>query len=179
MKKFLALLLIFVLACSVATSFAEETTASESKFETVLLKKGSLLLKEWIDCCQVRPSRSPFSMTFQRARVIDIETGEKFYALRLEYVYSNSSAIGVMDADEIDGAIATLEYIKNHIYELKDYSEVIYTASSGVEVGGYHTDALNEVFIKLNSNDIFRFDMQSIDELINAFKGVRVTFALR
>ena len=105
MKKFLALLLIFVLACSVATSFAEETTASESKFETVLLKKGSLLLKEWIDCCQVRPSRSPFSMTFQRARVIDIETGEKFYALRLEYVYSNSSAIGVMDADEIDGAV--------------------------------------------------------------------------
>lgn len=177
MKKFLALLLIFVLACSVATSFAEETTVSESNFETVLLKKGSLLLKEWIDYCEIVPSYDIYPMIFQTARVVDIETGEEFYALRIEYSDYNRSVFGVMDADEIDGAIATLEYVKKHIYELKDYSEVTYTASSGVKVGGYHTGVRDKAFIQLNSNQTYSFDMESIDELINAFKGVKATFA--
>lgn len=177
MKKFLAMLLVLVLVCSVATSFAEETSASESKFETVLLKKGSLLLKEWVDYCEIVPSYDIYPMIFQTARVVDIETGEEFYALRIEHSDSYRTVFGVMDADEIDGAITTLEYVKKHIYELKDYSEVTYTASSGVKVGGYHTGVLNKAFIQINSNETCRFDVQSIDELINAFKGVKATFA--
>ena len=176
MKKFLALFLVLILACAAATSFAEETTVSESKFETVLLKKGSLLLKEWIDYCEIVPSYASYPMIFQTARVVDIETGEEFYALRIKYSDYNRTVFGVMDADEIDGAIATLEYVKKHIYELKDYSEVTYTASSGVKVG-YHNGVWDEAFIQLNSNQTYSFDMESIDELINAFKGVKATFA--
>ncbi|MCI7028188.1 MAG: hypothetical protein MR914_09060 [Clostridiales bacterium] len=175
MKKFLALLLVLVLACSVATSFAEETTASESKFEAVLLKEGSLFLKEWVDYCEIDLSDTYVRIMFQTARVVDIETGKEYHALRMDYGYGK--VIGVMDADEIDGAITTLEYVKNHIYELKDYSEVVYTAAGGVEVGGYHKGKENVVFIRFNSKVPYTFDAKFVDELINAFKGVKATFA--
>lgn len=198
MKKLLGWLLILMLAFSLVTAMAEdveegqetqeETTSSE--FEQVLLKKGTLLKKEFIDCCLFQEddwytdnSMKAYSDTLnlQSACLTDIETGNKFYALRITGYYYNSQydngeAVGVMDADEIDGAISTLEYIKDHIDELIDYSEIEYTANSGMSIGAYHSDSDEKLFIKINSKATKFYDISAIDELIAAFTQVKDTF---
>lgn len=92
--------------------FKDEFAESESEFEKVLLKKGSLIVKEFKDCC-----------VFEKDENFDDE-------------YDCGKAIDVMDADEIDGAIKTLEYIKQSIDKMEDYTEVVYEASRGVFVPG-------------------------------------------
>ncbi len=176
MKKLIALLLAVVLACALVPAFSEavEEVASqeESQFERVLLKKGTLILKEFITYGKVK------DMTFQTACLTDVETGSKYYALRITTSYYNSKydygeAVGVMDADEIDGAIQTLEYIKAHISELKDYTEVVYRASSGMEVGAYHSNTSEKIYIKLSSKATNFYDLSDIDTIIKGFKGVQ------
>lgn len=115
--------------------FKDEFAESESEFEKVLLKKGSLIVKEFKDCCVFE------NLTIEAASVLDMETGRKVYAARITTGYWNSQydygeAIDVMDADEIDGAIKTLEYIKQSIDKMEDYTEVVYEASRGVFVPG-------------------------------------------
>ena len=56
MKKLLAIVLVLVLSCCAFASLAEETeqtneAESGSKFESVMLKKGTLIVKEFLDCC--------------------------------------------------------------------------------------------------------------------------------
>lgn len=179
MKKLFGVLLALVLSCSMVTAFAEAAAETESEFQRVLLKKGSLIIKEFIDYGEVE------GMVFQTACLTDVETGEKFYALRIETSYYNSKydngiAVGVMDADEIDDAIATLEYVKEHITEMKDYSEIVYEATSGMQVGAFHSDISspsNQVFIKVSSDSTKFFDVSKIDTLIKAFQGVQATFS--
>lgn len=183
MKKLFAWVLVLSLLLSGVSVLAEaaetveeqDTSSSESEFERVLLKKGSLIIKEFIDYGKVE------DMTFQSASILDVETGEKVYALRITTSYYSSKydygdAVGVMDADEIDGAISTLEYIKAHVKELKDYSEIEYTASSGMEVGAYHSSTSSKVYIKVNNKATNFYDLNKIDTLITAFKGVKKTF---
>ena len=119
-------------------------------------------------------------MKFQTASILDVETGVKVYALRITTGYYNSKyaygeAVGVMDADEIDGAIQTLKYIKQNIGKLKDYSEVVYTASSGMEVGAYHSSTGESIYVKVNSNATKFYSVNKIDSLITAFEKVRNT----
>lgn len=80
-----------------------------------------------------------------------------------------------MDADEIDGAIQTLKYIQQNINSLKDYSEVVYKASSGMEVGAYHSSTDSKIFVKVNSNATKFYTVDKIDSLIAAFEQVSAT----
>ena len=194
MKRIMSLLLAVLLALSIIPAMAEEPVEAEeessSKFEQVLLKKGSLIVKEFIDCgyfekdeyIDYSTSSELFGFTdtlkFQTASLLDVETGVKVYALRIStgyYAskYSYGEAVGVMDADEIDGAIQTLQYIKQHINELKDYSEVIYTASSGMAVGAYASSSGNKLFVKVNSNATKFYEVSKIDSLISSFEDVQ------
>ena len=200
MKRILVLLLTLALCCSAFSVFAEEAeqtpveTEPTSKFEQVLLKKGSLIVKEFIDCgyfekdeyIDYSTTSELFGFTdtlkFQKASLLDVETGAKVFALRITTGYYASKynygeAVGVMDADEIDGAIQTLQYVKQHIGELKDYSEVIYTASSGMAVGAYHSSSGSKIFVKVNSNATKFYDVGKIDSLIESFNTVKATLA--
>ena len=176
--------------CSLSVVFAEETEEVEdtSKFEQVLLKKGSLIVKEFVFCCYfeeddyIKKSSPAWTnaMEFQTASLLDMETGEKVYALRVRTGYYNSDydkgeAIGVMDADEIDGAIQTLRYIKANIDSLKDYSEITYTASSGMEVGAYYSSKGKSLYVQVNSRATKFYDVSKIDSLIAAFEKVKAT----
>lgn len=193
MKKFLALLMVLVLSCFMMTAFAETIAETESEFEKVLLKKGSLIVKEFTDCCLFEKdeyfnyshSSELFGFTdtlqFQTASILDIETGVKIYALRITTgyygsKYSYGEAIGVMDADEIDGAIKTLRYIQQNISKMNDYSEVVYQASSGMEVGAYHSSDESKIYVKVNSNATKFYSVDKIDSLIEAFEKVSSTF---
>ena len=192
MKKLVAILMIMVMSFTMLSAFAETVTEPESEFEKVLLKKGTLIVKEFIDCgvferdkyFDYGSSDEYFGLTktlkFQTASILDVETGVKVYALRITTGYYNSKyaygeAVGVMDADEIDGAIQTLKYIKQNIAKLKDYSEVVYTASSGMEVGAYHSSTGEMIYVKVNSNATKFYSVDKIDSLITAFEKVRNT----
>ncbi len=198
MKKLVALTLSLLLlaTCFSISAFAEEagteTTETESKFEQVMLKKGNLIVKEFIDCCMFEKDEyfdsshtsKWFGFTdtlqFQTASILDVETGIKVYALRIttgyyKSDYSYGEAVGVMDADEIDGAIQALKYIKQHANELKDYSEVVYTASSGMEVGAYHNSSESRIYVQVNSNASKFYSLDKVDSLIQAFETVSAT----
>ena len=198
MKKLLAIVLVLVLSCCAFASLAEETeqtneAESGSKFESVMLKKGTLIVKEFLDCCTFEEDEyftnyarisELFGFTdtlkFQTASILDVETGVKLYALRISTGYYSSQysygeAVGVMDADEIDGAIQTLKYIQQNINSLKDYSEVVYKASSGMEVGAYHSSTDSKIFVKVNSNATKFYTVDKIDSLIAAFEQVSAT----
>ena len=192
MKKLVAILMILIMSFTMLSAFAETVTEPESEFEKVLLKKGTLIVKEFIDCgvfekdkyFDYGSSDEMFGFTktlkFQTASILDVETGTKVYALRITTGYYNSKyaygeAVGVMDADEIDGAIQTLKYIKQNIGKLKDYSEVVYTASSGMEVGAYHSSTGESIYVKVNSNATKFYSVNKIDSLITAFEKVRNT----
>ncbi len=184
MKKLILTLFILVVAISLAgcapvekkdVAESVENAETESQFERVLLKKGSLILKEFIDYGKVE------DIELQSACLTDLETGSKYYALRATTSYYNSKydygdAVGILDSAEIDGAISTLEYIKAHVKELKDYSEVVYKANSGMEIGAYHSSNKNQLYIKLDSNATEFYSVYSIDKFITAFKGVKAMF---
>ena len=185
MKKIIVFLLVLLMLGS-AYSVIAEVVDEGSKFESVMLKKGTLIVKEFIDCCVFEEDEyfsqdymKSFSdaLQFQTASVLDVETGTKVYALRMtagyyKSDYDNGETVGVLDADEIDGAIKTLEYIKSHQSELKDYSEVIYTASSGMEIGAYHSGAENKLFVKVSPKATKFYSITKIDNLIQALQTV-------
>ena len=50
MKKLVAILMILIMSFTMLSAFAETVTEPESEFEKVLLKKGTLIVKEFIDC---------------------------------------------------------------------------------------------------------------------------------
>lgn len=194
MKKFFALLMVLVLSCSMVTAFAEtveNVEETESEFERVLLKKGSLIVKEFTDCCVFEKDNYTDNdlgyyyftnaLTFETASVLDVETGVKVYALRIttgyyDSKYSKGEAVGVMDADEIDGAIQTLRYIQQNLSNMNDYSEVVYKASSGMEVGAYYSATESKIYVKVNSNATKFYSVDKIDDLIEAFEKVSATF---
>lgn len=191
MKKCVALLMVLMIILTVFSGCAAGTAddVSGSKFEQVLLKKGSLIVKEFIDCGYFHKDRNfrqgastmsgyTDTLAFEMASLLDINTGKKVYALRIRTgywlsQYNYGESVGIMDADEIDGAIKTLQYIKKNISSLKDYSEIIYTASSGMQVGAYHSTTKNQLFVKVDSNATKFYDISEIDSLIESFQSVQ------
>ncbi|MBE5807832.1 MAG: hypothetical protein E7317_05780 [Clostridiales bacterium] len=198
MKKLFSLLLVLMLVFSslpVVAEVVEEVEGVEeaeagTKFEKVLLKKGGLIIKEFVDCCFFEKDDyfgdkdlGGFSDTlqFQSASLTDVETGTKVYALRITCGYYNSQydngeTVGVMDADEIDGAISTLEYIKSHINETVDYTEIIYTTNGGIQIGAYKSDTGTQLFVKVSSKATKFYGIDTIDSLIDALNQVKATF---
>lgn len=177
----LTLVLVLVLLPKGTTSpaHAEKTAEEEtdSQFEQVQLKKGSLIVKEIIDYAQLKKEDNygfVNTLEFQTASVLDVETGIKVYGLRIvtryyESGYDQGKAVGVMDADEIDGAIQTLQYIKQNISNLKDYSEIVYKTRSDVEIGAYYSNP-SKVYVRINSKVIKTYEKEDIDELISVLE---------
>lgn len=192
MKKFLTWILVMTVAFTGVVALADDIEEDQdaqmsqieedgSEFEKVLVKKGALLKKEFLDCCIFQEHTYYNRLTFQTACLTDIETGDVVYALRVTGHYYNSKydkgdVVGVMDADEIDGAISTLKYIKEHISESKDYTEIIYTADTGMSIGAYHSGSEDKLFIKFDRSVTMYYDVSTIDELIAALSQVKDTF---
>lgn len=168
--------------------FKDEFAESESEFEKVLLKKGSLIVKEFKDCCLFEEDdnyhgyiSASDTLGFETASVLDVETGNKVYALRITTGYYNSQydcgkAVDVMDADEIDGAIKTLEYIKQNIDKMEDYTEVVYETSSGMKVGTYKNAEEAQIFVKVDSKATKYYSVDKIDSLIECLQKVNASF---
>ena len=181
MKKCIAVLFALFLAITFISVFAEEATDtsenSESLFEQALLKKGTLVVKNFITRSTINTEFR--TITLQTATITDVETGIKYYALRMEHPYYNSqydsgTSIGVLDMDEIDGAITTLEYISDHISEMTDYTEITYKATSGLEIGAYKNSSEEYLYIKFSSRDTEFIKVSDISSVISALRSAKI-----
>lgn len=190
MKKFLSLLLVFAIVLSFSLcAYADESEAvqessteqTESQFETLLLKKGSMILKEYTGCGTIKPddrNKTFLNINFQTAVLTDIETGNKYKALRMIMDCVNNDYVGVLDSDEIDSAIAALEYIKTHYSEFDDYTEIQYTAKSGMEIGAFTSSNTIIFFIRPDGRNVGMITISDdvIVQFIEMFKTVKSTF---
>jgi len=183
MKKLISILLVLVLSVGlVSFTLAEETeateetadvSASESKVEQIMLKKGSAIIKEFVDCKTVELS-STADATFQTATITDVESGAKYFGIRVEFGYYTSkydygTAVALIDSDEIDSIISTLEYIKAHKSEFVNYTEVAYTSNGGFTVGAYRNSSESGLFFKSGSHQRL-FGINTLDSIIEGFK---------
>lgn len=187
MKRFIAIALVLV--CIFATysvACAEESDSSGSEFESVLLQKGSLIQKSFTEYGKVIESSleggcskgMSLGIMLQTAVVTDIETGYKYYAIRMEHECLDShlnrnTVVGVLDDDEISSVITTLNYIKEHVGDLKDYSEITYTSNGDIKIGVATDDEGSFLFVDFASRDTVYADVSTIDTIIEGFKGAQ------
>lgn len=195
MKKILALLMLSAMLLLTLTGCYNgsqpETTASEpapvaapmegSRFENFLLKKGSLITKEFIDQKKLILDPEAPNLTevmLQTATLTDQETGEVYKALRIKFEAINGrdfvNTVIVLDADEADSLIAALKHMNKALTAgtLKDYSEIVYTSHSGASIGICYNGSGNMFFE--NSDGINNFyATASIPELIGALEELK------
>lgn len=171
MKKFISLMLALLMFASMSCSVLAEDTNAESKFEKFLLAKGTLIVKEFVDFKEIGDT----GVELQIASLTDVESGSVYRALRLTFSYWESKydygdAVGVLDADEVESVITTLEYIKQRLATgLKDYTEIIYTANSGLKVGAYYSAESQSLLLEASSKSKF-LDVSNIDVFITTLK---------
>lgn len=174
MKKIIFLFVIALSAfCVVAQDKAVET--DKSKVEQVMLKKGSLILKEFI------PYSKVVDITGEILKVTDVTNGEAIYGLRLTHVYYNSKydngeSTGLLDAKEIESVISTLEYIKTKMQTFNastPYTEIVYKSNSGITIGAYHADGKQKLFVKFDSKDSSHIDLNQLPLFIDFFKNAK------
>ncbi|MBP3657279.1 MAG: hypothetical protein J6K32_11360 [Clostridia bacterium] len=154
----------------------EETEGSE--FERVLMQKGSLIKKEIIDYTSIPTSwsksfnSSNFDIMLQIATLTDVTTGGVYRALRLVSYFTDG--IGILDAVDIDDAIRTLEYIRDHHTEMRDYTEILFTADSGLVIGAYYDGKKVEAFIKYDSENRDPIVIGDIDEIVSKLRDAQM-----
>lgn len=189
MKRIITVLLVALIACTAMFSVYAEDVQANTQFEQVLLKKGSLFKKQFIDIATITddsdfaksfPNSIYGKLTSQAAILTDMTNGEKFYALRLTLGYYASKYDGgeetaVLDLAEIDSVISALKSMKVEFTgNLVDYTEFVYTSNSGVMVAGYYSAKETKLMVKLSSAAIAIYEVSRIDELINFFENAKV-----
>ena len=171
MKKLLAFVLFLILSFSLVSSCAWAEDNTESEFNRILLTKGSLIIKEFIDFKEIGDT----GVMLQIATLTNPAENTKYKALRLEWSYYNSKydygdAVGVLDADEVASVISTLEFIKNNLSSMKDYTEIIYETNGGLEIGAYKSSSSSKLYLSNSSNQTDFLDVSTISTFISVLK---------
>lgn len=172
MKKIMAFALTLVLLLAVCPISLAKGTEESNTFDAVLLQKGTLIVQENLYFDTIETRRREIEM--QTVTLINVATGSKLYALRLEHeAVDRSTSIVSIDIDEIDGVITTLKYIKAHINELEDYSEIRYKTNSGLIVGAYYSSNKKQIFFEFKATDTEFIEIGEIDSLISKFEAAK------
>ena len=183
MKKIITLLLLaFALTSGTfAQVRIEEVGTSKSKTVQFMETTGSFLKKETYFVCNFR------GLIFNAIIVTDLKSGFKMGCLMME---NNGSVI--LDADELDAAVQSLEYIKDNV--LSDNpgkpTEVYYLSRDNVKLGVYSYDTLGldkdgakiyewRIFVRNNNYDlsIKEFNIKHIETFIEYLKKAQVIIA--
>lgn len=171
MKRFVATLIVLVLTSMMMVVPVLAESDSESEFNRLLLTKGSIIIKEFIDFKEIGDT----GVMLQIATLTNPVENTKYKALRLEWSYYKSKydygdAVGVLDADEVTSVISTLEYIQNNIATMKDYTEVVYETNGGLEIAAYKSATSSKLVISNSSNERDYHEISTIPEFISALK---------
>lgn len=169
MKKMLLLILFLpLLAYS-----QEKEPESKSKTIEFTSKEGALYQKEFEDIGKVG------GVSFKNIYITDLIGKRVISALRIEnsyYIGSGSSIdyIGTLDADELEGCIKALNYLKDNILSTTPtlYNEIEYKSRDGVLIGAFSSKGSWTLFIQTKSytqKSLTSIKVGEIDSLINNF----------
>lgn len=188
MKKIISIVLTLLLLTAFPITVSCENNADNdiSNFETILLSKGNIMLKQFTDLSEVKASvfAKTSKVIFQKATVINLQTNETYSALRIENYRDKSTSPDdtcVIDADEIENIIATLQYVKQNRSNFIDYTEIIYETRNRAEIGAATIDLgigiIPMISISFNKSTAALFDWDSIDSIISAFELAATSLA--
>jgi hypothetical protein len=147
---FITLLSIILFTYS---SFSQQLEKNLSKSEEFSQKAGLLVERNFIDIGSVQ------GVQIQVMKVKDLISGTEFKSLRFEYVfkssYSTDTKIAVLDSDEIEGLIKSLNFIKTNVHNSTrdSYSEITFTSRTGFKAGCYWDSGKWKNFMKLEKFD--------------------------
>ena len=187
MKRIVAICFALLIISSMGSITLAEMVEDSTEFEQILLAKGTLIKKEFIDITTFidNPTASTYNqekIQAQAAILTEMTSNTITYALRLQHSYYNSkydsgTSTEVLDLPELDSVISTLKCLKEEFKgNLNDYTEYNYTSNSGLKIGAYHSRSEgNKLFIRFNSSDIVRMSFDRIDALIDFFEKAKST----
>lgn len=179
MKKSIMLLIAIMIICSVCLSTLAEhvdnSDSIQSQFLQAWNQKGVLLVDEISDGAQIGDIR------YAKDTITEVTTGRKYNAILFEADYYNSMvdhgmANNVVDVDEIDNVISTLEYIKANMSNLNYGAEIKYIAKSGLCIGAFQNGSEDGIYIELASGVKIILDMNEIDNLIMGINRIKRLF---
>lgn len=173
MKKILAIvLLVFV----TSACFAQQAEALGTEFDIVMLRKGTLTVKEFIPI-----GMFDNKIDGQIAILTDVQANMKVYALRLTMSYYNSQydhgdAVCVFDAKELESALNSLDYMISKNSETTSdapYTEVVYRSDSDAEFGFYISGKQRKMYFKVSSKATMFDDTSKLYDLRSFFEKAK------
>lgn len=178
MKKLAIVLILFISITYVnAQDQPSQKPSTITEFDQVALQKGTLTIKEMVrfesfDEAQVKS---------EIGIITDVISGAKYYALRLSSDYSNSkydsgTAIGVMDAKEIDSAINALTFMiskSSKIDGTAPYTEVTYKSNGNSEFGFYISGERVHAWFEINNKKTLYFNVAELQNLKQFFERAK------
>ena len=178
MKKLTIALVLFIAITGVdAQDQQYQKPASISQFDQVSLQKGTLTIKEMVrfDSFNEAQVKSEIGI------ITDIISGSKYYALRLSsdyYIskYDSGTAIGVLDAKEIDSAINALAFMiqkSSKIDNSAPYTEVKYKSNGDPEFGYYISGDKVRAWFEINNKKTLYFDVTELQNLKQFFERAK------
>lgn len=174
-KLFLLFLFLPILAYS-----QEKEPESKSKTIEFTSKEGALYQKEFEDIGKTG------GVIFKNIYITDLIGNRVISALRLEnsyYIGSGNSIdyVGTLDADELEGCIKALKYLKDNILTATPslYTEIEYKSRDGVLIGAYSSKGSWTLFIQTKSytqKSLTSIKIGEIDNLISNFVSAKSKF---
>jgi len=151
MRKFIFILLF---SLSVYGQVAKPTPERDlSKLEQFSDRSGLVFERQFIKVGNIR------GVEIQVYRITDLVAKSTESGVRFEYssglAYSRDTKIAVLDADELDGLIKTIELLKASVFgSTRDaYTEVVFRSRSGFQAGAYYSDKRWTAYLKLERYD--------------------------
>lgn len=152
MKQYL-FLIITLLFSSVTFGQVQSVDKQQSNIEKFSGKSGTLIEKQFTDIANVK------AVKVQVLILTDLITSAKISGVRLEYDvvdrYTSDSKTAFLDKDEIDGLIASINALKQKVFNTtkENYTEVVYTSRTGFTAGAYFNKGQWSGFMKLERYD--------------------------
>lgn len=186
MKKQLITLLAIAsttIALAQTKSTKGEMEKSQSKAEIFSEKSGSLIQKQFIEIDKIK------SCNIQVAIFSDLLSNLKTSAVRFEKTYKASysstsdTKIAMLDPDELDALIKSLNVLKEKIYPTSptDYTEINFKSRSGFSAGCFFDKGKWSPYMKLEKHDsdsyVF-FDLNDTQNLIDILAKAKLKLTI-
>jgi hypothetical protein len=146
---------------------AQDLKSSSTKFDEVLLQKGTLITKEFIKFGSFNKIQGEIAV------LTNVNTNTKTYALRLttnyyRSQYDNGETNGVFDAKEVDSALKAIDFMISKSKELGNdapYTEVIYRGNGEPQFGFYVSGKDKKGFFQVSDKGFTSFEISQLEQL--------------
>lgn len=156
MKRFKSSFLVFGLFYFIALGLAQEKEPG-TKIESILISKGSLLIKESLSLGEMKYGNIKFDALtiYEPGKEAQKIKGIRIEVQRSGELYSSNTAF--LDLEEINNLLKSIDYMNNLILKWKNedrgnlYTEVQYLTKGDFKIGFYQQGKDQKVFISCGS----------------------------